>query len=263
MKAKNSLHKLDDIIFEKKNKLYGAYELRTQYNSRLTLSLIITMSSSLLLFIFLYNVKSKPGELVIDNSKDPVIFSDVFFFDNAVQKEIKGLVQKVKSNVKPDLNSFLTVIDSSIKQAIDTSTHQTVASTDPFSGSYSSNPFITDTISTAGNGGNKVNTYSQAVVDQSPEFPGGIGKFYKFLLKHIHYTDKARNAGLAAKLYIHFIVDEEGFIQQVELMNKVGFGLDEEVQKVLLNSPQWKPGKFKNEPVKTVMILPVSFSFAQ
>ena len=90
-----------------------------------------------------------------------------------------------------------------------------------------------------------------------------MSKFYKFLLRHIHYTDEARKAGLIAKMYIQFIIDENGIVQEVELMNRIGFGLDEEVQKALLNSPYWLPGLVKNEPLKTVMILSIPIGLVQ
>ena len=263
MKTKDSIPDWEDIIFENRNKMYGAYELRTHYNSRLTKALTITIISSLTIFFLLYILRSKDGTASFKTKNDPVTFTDINFPKKIFSQEIKEHIRTTPITQKTDVNSFQAITDSIVKQATDTTSIQVLASTGTSSDPTLSEPGMEGASFPNGNPMNTLPPYNMATVDKSPEFPGGMSKFYKFLLRHIHYTDEARKAGLIAKMYIQFIIDENGIVQEVELMNRIGFGLDEEVQKALLNSPHWLPGLVKNEPVKTVMILPVSFDLVQ
>ena len=85
-------------------------------------------------------------------------------------------------------------------------------------------------------------------------------KFYAYLIKRIRYTGEALEGKITGKLYVRFVVDEEGFVTKVSVLRKIGYGLDEQVQSVLAQSPKWEPGLVKNTAVKTEMILPVSFN---
>ena len=102
-----------------------------------------------------------------------------------------------------------------------------------------------------------------ASVDVQPDFPGGLFKFYEFLKNHLRYTPEARAAGLNGRYYVTFIVNENGTISDVEMMKSIGYGQDEEVQKVLASSPAWKPGISQTRPVRTQMVLPISFNLLQ
>lgn len=94
-----------------------------------------------------------------------------------------------------------------------------------------------------------------------PEPVGGDEAFYSFLSKKIRYPSKARSLGIEGKVYVRFIVDENGKLSDLEVIRGIGAGCDEEVLRVLNlpNAPKWKPGRSGGYRVKVRMIVPVDF----
>lgn len=254
MKTQESIPTLDDIIFEKRNKLYGAYELRKNYHKRLLKSLMFSVSTLLSVFLFSIVNRSDVVEEVFKPVKDSVIFADNFTIQQ-YQPPKKFMTPPAS---KPDEHAFVAVTDTAvIDKAVDTSSSVSSTGIEPgdsitggSAGDTITSPFLPVTNKPRG----------MASVDKLPEFPGGINKFYAFLKKKLRYTMEAKNAKLNARLYVRFMIDEDGFVRNVTLENKIGYGLDEQVAGVLEESPRWVPGLVKNSAVKTEMILPVSFN---
>ena len=210
-------------------------------------------------------LKKVPDPIIEKVFKDKLDVSDPFVFQSPkivqpMQSSPKQSVPKESMPKKIDIQNFLAVRDSTkIQSIVDTSTitsnpdtsghSELLASTQP-DGPVKNNL----TLQT------KPSPFNQASVEKLPEFPGGMEKFYKYLVKKIHYTDEAKNAGLSGKIFISFVIDEQGMVSNIRLLNGMGFGLDEAVQEALKNSPIWKPGYVRNKAVKTEMILPVTFS---
>jgi TonB family protein len=97
------------------------------------------------------------------------------------------------------------------------------------------------------------------VVEQMPEFPGGIQEMYKFLGRNIKYpTDAARN-DVEGKVIITFTVSEKGRVRNPQVTQRLGDGTDEEALRVVLNMPSWKPAKQNGLPVAMEYVLPIEF----
>lgn len=101
-------------------------------------------------------------------------------------------------------------------------------------------------------------TYSE--VEQMPVFPGGEQAMFSFLQKNIHYPEEARKKKVAGRVFVNFVVNKNGGVQDVKLLRGIGSGCDEEAMRVVKMMPDWKPGLNKGEPVNVVMNLPISFS---
>jgi protein TonB len=265
MKPKENIPNWNDIIFEKKNKLYGAYELRTKYQKRLCFSLILSITISLIIFVFTYNSKKLNSDDLVYSTKENVEFSDDFIFEDEIKVEVEKEVAKNNSSQKPLENTYLpvsfdvdTIVDVDTTHITSTGNVDSVSTFNVASTSTgnsdtttkSSTPVQYDFVTVAG-------------VDKEPNFPGGIDKFISYIAKHVRYTEEAREARLSGRIFIRFIIDEKGELTDIKILRKLGFGLDEAVEKVLRRSPAWTPGFVRNSPVKTEMILPVSFSLAQ
>jgi protein TonB len=97
------------------------------------------------------------------------------------------------------------------------------------------------------------------IVEQQPEFPGGMGAFYEFVTKKLKYPSQARRMGIEGKVFVQFVVDKAGNITEVTAVRGIGAGCDEEAVRVIKDSPQWKPGKQRGKSVKVRMILPITF----
>ena len=97
------------------------------------------------------------------------------------------------------------------------------------------------------------------VVEEMPTFPGGDKALYEYLAKNIKYPAVAKDNGIEGKVYIKFVVNEDGSVSQVQLARGIGGGCDEEAMRVVEGMPKWKPGKQRGKNVKVWYTLPVYF----
>lgn len=97
------------------------------------------------------------------------------------------------------------------------------------------------------------------VVENSPEFPGGMEAWNKYLSSNLKYPTQARRMGVEGTVYVVFVVNTDGSIQDVELLRGIGGGCDEEALRVVAGAPKWTPGKQRGRPVRVRMRLPIRF----
>ncbi|GAB4049301.1 M56 family metallopeptidase [Spirosoma litoris] len=115
-------------------------------------------------------------------------------------------------------------------------------------------PPVSSTHSLAGNG--EVFT----VVEEVPEFPGGMSELGKYLMKNLRYPADARKAHVDGQVFIQFVVTETGDIQQLRILKGIGFGCNEEAVRVVSQMPKWRPGKQNGKPVAVQYNLPIQFT---
>ncbi|MBP4138285.1 energy transducer TonB [Flavobacterium geliluteum] len=101
---------------------------------------------------------------------------------------------------------------------------------------------------------NKV--YNTAGIDIVPEFPGGINEFYKFIGKN-YIVPKEKPVFVKGKVYIAFIIEKDGSLNDIKLLKDVGFGTGNEAIRVLKLCPKWTPGKLKGKEVRVLYSLPL------
>ena len=98
------------------------------------------------------------------------------------------------------------------------------------------------------------------VVEQQPEFPGGMQALMKFLRDNIQYPRISRENNSQGKTYVNFVVNTDGSIQDVDVMKSSGdVYLDKEALRVVKTMPKWNPGKQAGKAVRVRFTLPVSF----
>ena len=97
------------------------------------------------------------------------------------------------------------------------------------------------------------------VVENSPEFPGGMEAWNEYLRKNLKYPTQARRMGIEGTVYVVFVVNTDGTVQDVELLRGIGGGCDEEALRVVKGAPKWTPGKQRGRPVRVRMRLPIRF----
>jgi protein TonB len=100
-------------------------------------------------------------------------------------------------------------------------------------------------------------------VDQSPEFPGGIAAFQRYLAVNIRYPAKAFEEKKQGKVFVQFTIGRDGAINDVKVVRSVSPEIDEEALRVVKNSPKWRPGKLNGIPVKVYYTIPINFSLSQ
>ncbi len=99
------------------------------------------------------------------------------------------------------------------------------------------------------------------VVEQMPEFPGGMAELNKYLLKNISYPQVEKEAGIMGKCYVKFVVEPDGSISNAEVLRGVtgGPGCDKEALRVVKSMPKWSAGKQNGRSVRVYFNLPVNF----
>lgn len=97
------------------------------------------------------------------------------------------------------------------------------------------------------------------VVEQMPEFPGGMPELMKFLQENVKYPEEAMKNGIQGRVLIQFIVEKDGSISEAKVIKKVNELLDAEALRVIGEMPKWTPGKQKGQEVRVKFVLPVTF----
>ena len=97
------------------------------------------------------------------------------------------------------------------------------------------------------------------VVEEMPEFPGGMAECLKFIGKNIKYPTIAQENGVQGRVIIQFVVNQDGSIVDPVVMRSVDPYLDKEALRVIKMMPKWKPGMQKGQPVRVKYTVPVTF----
>jgi periplasmic protein TonB len=97
------------------------------------------------------------------------------------------------------------------------------------------------------------------VVENQPTPPGGMEGWNKYLRDNLKYPTQARRMGIEGTVYVAFVVNTDGSIQDVQVLRGIGGGCDEEAARVVTAAPKWEPGKQRGKPVRVRMRLPIRF----
>jgi len=266
---KNLIMKTDilDIIFEHRNKAYGAYDLRKFYYHRLKTALgsIMLIAVSLAAFTFLPKRSTVVSTRVFDipetelpklNEKPKEQFKN----ENIVKKET-GATQ---ANQKKLLSTLVIVPNTDKADTIKTINETDVIGsvntvvTDP--GPVFIQPVNTET-------GNAVASIPKidkpmplemANVDVPPTYPGGMDALRKFLERNLH-NPKEMEEGESVSVRVKFVVDYNGKLQSFVNVLDGGEAFNKEVVRVLKKMPEWIPGKANGENVSVYYTIPVKF----
>ncbi len=97
-------------------------------------------------------------------------------------------------------------------------------------------------------------------VEEMPEFPGGEKALLNYLTINVKYPVVAQENGIEGKVYVSFVIDENGRINNVALLRGVDKSLDNEAIRVISSMPKWKPGKQYGKAVKVRFTVPIAFN---
>lgn len=98
------------------------------------------------------------------------------------------------------------------------------------------------------------------VVENEPEFPGGMEALAKYLAQNIKYPQLARDNNITGKVFVTFVVERDGRIADVKLLRDIGGGCGAEAIRVVKAMPKWTPGKQRGKAVRVQFNLPVNFN---
>jgi protein TonB len=263
----NNQQHLNDVIFANRNKGYGAYVIRSTYGNTMFKSLFIMMMTfgSLVSLAYYFSHRSDaPMEEYIPPSEAEKIITIFNPPDEEKSKSEKpSEFKKTPAAASIDNSISTKIIDTLINE---TSTVLNITSA--VNVGASTNSIGTDaTPIPSENGGNtagSTNIDSEPkeiiFVDTAPEFEGGLDALYKFIYRHVKYPADAVERGISGKVTVKFVVDEKGKVSNLILLNRVGYGIDEEALRVVGIIPNFKsPAKINGQPVKVYYNIPIRF----
>lgn len=257
--------KLNEIIFANRNKNYGAYAIRSEYTDSLKKSILCLVGLVSLLFgsVIIYNrinaIAAIETPIVFD---DPLIKPLVY---TTTLVEMKPLV------IEPNQNSGATAPKGTIGTVINENAIETnsVNINNPVSGvgtetATGTSPVgpETSTVTSIHVETSSAPTTIETVVvaEEMPEFEGGVAGLMRYVSQNIVYPQIAREIGQEGTVYVSFVVNESGNVENVKVMRGIGYGCDEEVVRVVGKMPRWKKaGRNAGHPVKVRFNIPVSF----
>lgn len=100
--------------------------------------------------------------------------------------------------------------------------------------------------------------YSSATIEYQPEYEGGIQGFREYIAKNFTIPPQAAKQTIKGKIFVEFVIEKDGSLTDIRIRRGLGYGLDEEAQRVLSNSKKWKPGELKGEKIRTRFMIPIA-----
>ena len=100
------------------------------------------------------------------------------------------------------------------------------------------------------------------VVEELPQYPGGMQAFYEYVSREIWYPKEARTGGVEGRVDVQFVVEKDGSLSDVKTIKGIGADCDREAVRVLQNAPSFKPGRQRGKPVRVRMLMPIVFKLS-
>jgi protein TonB len=260
-----------DILFENRNKEYGAYELRKSYNKRITIAMLATLAVIIVAFLIaflstqleddttaalevkdveLVNIKEEeikpepppppppkqepPPKVEMTKFTPPVIVKD----EQVKKEDIPPEVEKLQ-DTKIDVVSQEGVKDIGIATPVVDEGKAVVAAPKDET--------------------NYDQTFTKVEVEAS--FPGGEGQWRKFLERNLNASAPVDNGAPPGSytVQVQFIVDKEGNVSEVKALSSHGYGMEEEAVRVIKRGPKWTPAIQNGRQVRAYRKQPITF----
>lgn len=266
-----------NLVFENKNKEYGAFQLRqeTTKTSFQALFIGVLLCSSLIILPSLF---IHPKEITIptvpDFSETIVQLQDIYTIKEQaaaapapleVKKQTTTEVVDKKQLINPTVVNATQAtpaveFTTEATHPVDTTTDELVIAG---SGTGNKQGVLNGTgpgnaTDTATDGiGTGTETHIAEMLDKKPQFPGGIEKFYRYVGNNFRspMMDETKNI----RIYVSFVVERDGSMSNIKVMNKPGQALEKEAIRVLQSiKAKWTPGMLHSKPVRTAYNLPIT-----
>ena len=251
-----------EIVFEGRNKSYGAYDLRKSITKNTTRAFII----GTILFGFLVSIPTIM-RMIPDASEETTIDTKI----TAVKLPPK---EKPKENLPPppppppkvDQVKFVKPVVAKAEDVVEEIVVvKELKDKNIGKETIKGDPDAELTIEPVGTGVAAVveedNTvYNTAGIEVKPDFPGGMDKFNAFIAKNYQAPEEE---GLKGKVYVTFVVEKDGSLTDIKVLRDIGYGTGKEAIRVLNKCPKWTPGEQNGKKVRCTFSLPISIQSAE
>ena len=267
-----------DLVFEGKNKDFGAYVIRTESSKRHNKAVLWTLIGSIIfgLLVFGYtkaNQYFEERKLIGSNEQENVIVDMPQKAEEPVQERLEqekpvALPEEVLNTIK--VTELAIVEDDEVNKEDEIKTQQEQLESLHSAGSVDFDQG-TDNKAVIREFKNEVVVEEKVekpkevveevftVVEQMPQFPGGEAALMKYLQSHINYPPMAAENNVQGKVVVQFVVDKTGRVGEVKVVRSVDKDLDREAARVCKSLPKFTPGRQNGHPVSVWYTLPVFF----
>lgn len=254
----------NDVVFKNRNKNYGAYIMRRDYNKRMLLILVGMVGSMGAAYGTFMLVKTTPKVAI--EVPPTTEWDTIPITIEPIRPEIK--IQKIEAvqttpEKQNELNELKVTDDEIIDPKIEVdpnikSGNEKIIGDvgDPFQ------PIIDD--GKKGKGPIEIIDpidEPEIDVDEEAQFPGGRTKLMEFLGKNLQYPALPLELGIQGKSYFQFVVDKKGEISRIKVLRKFDEcpECDAEAKRVISKMPIWKPAKKNGKNVDSYFQMPINF----
>lgn len=266
--AKNN-NTLIDIVFQNRNKEYGAYALRQQQDqaSRRGLlgGLVIVSAALLSSFVVQMKQKDKPIEkytivCVLPEPNIPEFEPPKNVVKNTIKaKSIQFTIPEIEADVPPKdpiaIPTQSKLDNTAISnETVDGPIETIPLNSDPGEVTAEAKPILEE---------KPVEEKPLDFSEKSPEFPGGTKALNEFLQKNLIYPNTAINAGVQGKVFLSFVVSKTGKVLDIKIDKGIGFRCDEEALRVVSLMPHWIPAENNRQKVSFRYRLPIVFQLQE
>lgn len=264
-----------DLLFENRNKEYGAYVLRQQTSNRniASILIILVLVAAVVGLLVAKSVYDEyvcgPHVVVYDHGMEASKLTnkapEVKRAEPVRQENVEKVVEKVRSSIKfvapvikkdDEVNpedmmktqdeimsskvavGFANVIGND--ETAEVLRHKEVLVTEPVKPREEENKIF-------------------EVVEQMPTFPGGMSALMQYLSRNIKYPAVAEEIGIQGRVICSFVVERDGSVSDIRIAKSVDPSLDKEAIRVVSAMPKWIPGRQNGQSVRVKYTLPVTF----
>lgn len=256
-KEKITAPPFDDIVFENRNREYGAYSLRKKYNKHLLIGMIIGIIVTGTAIVGPYiNAKAMENQKKRVERQVEIQMENLDQPENLVEpppppppppeetvQQVKYVAPVVVDSIKPDEANRLMTADEA-KVEVQNEDVQAVEVVETIQEEVKEEEAPTEVF---------------VIVEEMPSFPGGDKALMEFIYSNIQYPEIAKENNIQGRVILRFCVTYKGAVDQVTVIKGVDPALDNEAIRVIKLLPPWKPGKQGGKPVNVWYSVPVTF----
>jgi protein TonB len=244
----------DDIVFENRNKEYGAYQLRKKYNRVVLIATVIAVIIMATVIIVPYIQASRNASHKARTANEVIAE-----MANDLQKDVapppppppppppmeqqavvRYVAPVVVDSVKVEDQSKMLISDEQVATTVNKEVVEVVEQKQEVVPEEKEEQVF-------------------VVVEEMPEFPGGEKALRTYLATSVKYPTIAQENGIQGKVFVNFVVNKDGSVSNVKIARGVDPAIDAEALRVVTSLPRWKPGKQRGAPVRVSYTVPISF----
>lgn len=244
----------DDIVFENRNKEYGAYSIRKKYNRTVLWAMlvgIIVLGSIVITPYVMASVSERRAQ-----KEEKAVTAEMEKLDQPneeiappppppppaeAQVQVKYVAPVIVDSVKVDDKSALATVDDVKESTTDEAVVEVVEQPkEEVQEVQEEQVFF--------------------VVEEMPSFGSGdANEFRAWVAQNMKYPEVAAENGIQGRVYVQFVVEADGRLTNVRVSRGVDPALDKEAIRVIESSPKWNPGKQRGKPVRVSYTFPITF----